>query len=98
MFIIEIKRRYKYNYIIKRNNSEIYRTNTKKQAKDELFKLYKSFIQSDKEQTVFRHLVNLLQNGETLIIYTEKRKTFDDISALEFKDVYRVQRVVNTNY
>lgn len=98
MFIIEIKRRYKFTYVIYKNHkNEIARFNTKKEARDYIFKLSQYFRKLDRQQNVFNYTPILLRNCEALSLYYEIRPTLGDTFSYEGKDYFTVHRIVNNN-
>lgn len=95
MFIIEIKRRYKYNYIITKNRIQIARFDTKKQARDYLFKLSNTFRELNKQQRIMSFHPILLRSGESMSLFTEMRSSLEDPFPYETKDYYAIRRIIN---
>lgn len=98
MFKITIERQYKYNYVIIRNQRVVTRFNTKKQARDELYRYYQYFKKLNFDQDIINFSSQLLQGGDSLIIYTFKNRNFSDFQGFEFKDTYKIKRIINENY
>lgn len=95
MFIIEIKRRYKYNYIVTKNRIQIARFDTKKQARDYIFQLKNLFYELDKQQNIMKYYPTLLRGGEALSLFTEIRPSLGNSFRYETKDHFTIQRIIN---